>query len=446
MNNFLKKYLDDHKEEMLKDLADFIAIPSVSSDKEKVNEALEFVLKLGADMGFRTENCLNGQVGVIEMGEGDETLGILSHVDVVPAGDPEDWDTNPYEAVIKDGRVYGRGTIDDKGMIIASLYAMKAAQEYGKAMNKKVQLILGTQEEVEWTDMDAYVAEYPLPDYGFSPDGEYPICNVEKGTCDFTMDFDITDEAEYENPSVYVTEVNCGVAKNSVPGKAIAKLSNGETVTAIGKAVHSCQPERGDNALFILCEMLKEKNVAKNKLMNLIEAVTVAFTDVNGTGVGLCSESEYFEGEFVHRNAFSPTIFMVKDGKATVNINNRFPYGASEDEIYAGIKTFAENNGGCVSHWESMPAVFVSQERPFLKILADAYEDVTEFENEYTLAYGGSYAKAMPNVVSWGPLFPGEEDTCHEVNEYIDIKSMMDSAKIFAISIAGIVFNEESLK
>ena len=80
MNNFLKKYLDDHKEEMLKDLADFIAIPSVSSDKEKVNEALEFALKLGADMGFRTENCLNGQVGVIEMGEGDETLGILSHV------------------------------------------------------------------------------------------------------------------------------------------------------------------------------------------------------------------------------------------------------------------------------------------------------------------------------------------------------------------------------
>ena len=443
MKEFLKQYIENNKDEILKDLADFVAIPSISSDKEKVTEALEFALKLGDDMGFRVENCLNGQVGVIEIGEGEETLGILSHVDVVPAGDLDEWETNPFEAVIKEGRVYGRGTIDDKGMIIASLYAMKAALEYGAPLKKKVQLILGTQEEVEWTDMDAYVANYKLPDYGFSPDGEYPICNVEKGVADFTIDFDVKDSI---CDGLYVTSVDCGVAMNSVPGKAVATLSTGEMVTAVGKSVHSCQPERGENALFILSDMLKEKGVASNKLMNLIEAVTDAFRDVNGTGIGLCSESEYYEGEFVHRNAFSPTIFNAKDGVATVNINNRFPYGARKEEIYAGIKGFADKHDGVIKFYDSMPAVFVSKERPFLEVLADAYEEVSGLKNEFTLAYGGSYAKAMPNVVSWGPLFPGEEDTCHEANEYIDINSMMDSAKIFALSIAGIALSDESLK
>lgn len=444
MRNFLNTYIDEKKEAMLKDLADFVAIPSVSEDIEKVREALEFVLHLGEKMGFRTENCLDGQVGVIEMGDGDETLGILAHVDVVPAGDSADWDSNPFTAIIKDGKVYGRGTIDDKGMIIASLYAMKAAVEYGQPLRKKVQLILGTQEEVEWTDMNAYVKAYPLPDYGFSPDGEYPICNIEKGVADCNMEFNVTDSVEAEGG--YITAIQCGVAQNSVPGRAVATLSNGETVTVDGRSVHACQPEDGINALFLLCDKLQEKQVAKTKLMELLEQVTVSFRDMYGKAIGMYSKSELYEGEFVHRNVFTPTIFRAENGIAKININLRFPYGVGEEDLLAAMTTFAESQGGRITLWDYLPAVFVSKERPFLKVLEEAYEAVTGMKNEYTLAYGGSYAKAMPNVVSWGPLFPGEEDTCHEVNEYISIKSLMDSAKIFAQSIAGIALTEESLK
>lgn len=447
MNDFLTKYIDEHKDAMIKDLSDFIAIASESDNKEKVAEALDFILELGKKMGFETQNCLDGQVGVIEMGEGDETLGILTHVDVVPAGDTEDWDSAPFRADIRDGRIYGRGTLDDKGMIIASLYAMKAAKELGQPMKKKVQLIMGTQEEVSWTDMDAYVEAYPLPDYGFSPDGEYPICNIEKGTCDATMRFDVSDETSCtEDGAVYVKAVRCGTAKNAVPGKATAILSNGEAITAVGKGVHSCQPERGTNALFVLCEKLKELGVAENKLMKLIESVTENFSDIYGSKLGLYNESEYYEGEFVHRNAFSPTVFNAENGTAELNINNRFPYGTEEEELRTKLEAFAEKNGGVITEFEAMPAVFVSKERPFLKILADAYEKVSGLENEFTLAYGGSYAKAMPNVVSWGPIFPGEDDTCHECNEYIGIESLLDSAKIFALSVAGIVFTDENLK
>ena len=444
MNQRIRSFLEENEKNMQDDLKAFIAIPSVSSDHENVVQALRFILKLAETYGFEARSVLEDQVGVIEMGSGDETLGILTHVDVVPPGDMEDWDTDPFAAVIKDGRMYGRGTIDDKGMIIASLYAMRAVKEQGLPLTKKVQLIMGTQEEVSWTDMDAYVKAYPLPDYGFTPDGEYPICNIEKGTVDQTMEFDITDTEEPEG--LYLKGLDIGIANNVVPGKAKAQLSDGREIIAVGKAVHSCQPERGDNAMFILTDQLKEMELEPNKLLSLLEAVREDMSDPFGSKVGLYSENEYYMGEFVHRNAFAPTIFKTKDGKATINVNVRFPYGEDSKRIQDNFENWAKAYGGHTVKVNDLPAVFVSKERPFLKVFAEAYEDISPFRNEFTLAYGGSYAKAMPNVVSWAPLFPGEEDTCHEPNEYIDLANMLMSAEIFASSIEKIALSEESFK
>ncbi len=429
---------------MHKDLMDFIAIPSVSSDHENVVKALHFILDLARKNGFEARAVLDDQIGIIEMGEGEETLGILTHVDVVPPGYPEDWKTDPFKAEIIDGKMYGRGTIDDKGMIIASLYAMKAVKDLGLPLKKKVQLILGTQEEVEWVDIYAYVKEYPLPDYGFSPDGEYPICNIEKGSVDQLMEFDVRDEKE--PAGLYLKELDIGIANNVVPGKAKAILSDGEEIIASGKAVHSCQPERGDNATFNLYKDLLGKGLTPNKLLNLLSAVSEDLSDPFGSKVGLYSEDEYYMGEFVHRNAFSPTIFKTENGTARINVNVRFPYGEEVENIRARFDEWAAKNGGKTVGFRSFPAIFVPKEKPFLKVFADAYEDVSPFKNEYTLAYGYSYAKAMPNIVSWAPLFPGEEDTCHEPNEFIDLDSMLMSAKIFAESMDKIVHSDESFR
>ncbi|MBQ7702972.1 MAG: Sapep family Mn(2+)-dependent dipeptidase [Firmicutes bacterium] len=305
MNARIEKYLDEHFEEMLEDLSSFVAIPSVSEDHDNVVKALRFALELAGKYGLKAESFLDDQVGVIEMGDGDETLGILTHVDVVPAGDPADWDSDPFETVIKDNRIYGRGTLDDKGMVIASLFAMRAVKELGLPLSKKVQLIMGTQEEVEWVDMDQYVKEYPLPDYGFTPDGEYPICNVQKGYVDHTIEFDVRDEAEPEG--VYIKEIDAGIATNVVPDKARAVLSNGEVVLGTGRAAHSCHPETGENAIFDLKSKLDEKHLAPSKLWDLLNAVARDLSDIYGSNVGLYSADEYYMGEYVHRNVFSPT-------------------------------------------------------------------------------------------------------------------------------------------
>ncbi len=445
MNKELEKYLLKYEQKMHEDLQDFVAIPSVSDDPVNVKKALGFIINLAKSYGFAARTVLDDQVGVIEMGEGPETMGILAHVDVVPPGDPREWTFDPYSAIDVEGRMYGRGTIDDKGMVISSLYAMRAVKSLGLPLKKKVQLILGTQEEVEWVDMDAYVKNFPLPDYGFTPDGEYPISNIEKGDLSQEMEFDFSDEAEDEGGR-HLKALDIGTANNVVPGKAVAILSDGEEITVYGKACHSSNPWDGDNALIGLSKKLKGLGLKENKLLRLLFDIEEYFEDCYGSKLGLYSKSEYYQGEFVHRNTFAPTILKADKGKATLWVNARPPYGEDMDKVVKTLDDWARERGGKTVSMDAQPGVFVSKESPFLKVLADSYEDVTDFTNEFVLAYGGSYAKAMPNIVSWGPLFPGEEDTCHITDEYIDLESMMMSTKIFAEAIMRIVLSDESFK
>jgi len=455
-NKKLLEWLDARQEEIIGALGEFVRIESVSDNPEKVREALDFILNYARGLGFKAESCLDGQVGVIEAGEDGEVLGILAHVDVVGPGDPEKWKTEPFDPVISDGRIYGRGTLDDKGAIIACLYAMKAVCELGRPLRKRIRLILGTQEESEWTDMQAYTAAYPLPDYGFTPDGEFPLCNIEKGCLDVMLSFPLEEPeagAAVRKAGKYLTRIDAGTAPNIVPGLCTAEITeytDGKPETRIikvqGKAVHSCQPEKGENAIFKAAKQLNEIGLENNRLLALLNLICEKLEDVYGEGLGLRSEGEYYNGEFVHRNVFSPTILKVERGTVLLNVDVRFPYGEDENRIVGTLKQLAESNRGSLIRVSSLPAVYVSKDRPFLKAFAKAYDEVSGRTNEFTLAYGGSYAKAMPNIVSWGPVFPDEEDTCHEENEYISIKSLMDNAKIFASAISKIVLNNKSYK
>ena len=148
------------RNQMLDDMGKIVRIPSVSSDKENVKEALTCFMDLAAGMGFRTETVCDGQIGVVEMGEGEEVLGILVHVDVVDIGDESQWTVPPFDVTVRDGKVYGRGVLDNKGQAIMSLYAMKAVMDSGKPMHKKIRMIIGTQEEVEWVDTYSYISTH----------------------------------------------------------------------------------------------------------------------------------------------------------------------------------------------------------------------------------------------------------------------------------------------
>ena len=148
-------------------------------------KALEAFLTIAERDGFKTLNVDN-VAGRIELGSGDEIFGLFGHVDVVPAG--PGWQTDPFVPVIKDGKIYGRGTSDDKGPSIAAYYALKLIRDLGLPINKKIHFIIGTDEESEWVGIHRYLETQPAPDFGFSPDAEFPIINGEKGIASFKID------------------------------------------------------------------------------------------------------------------------------------------------------------------------------------------------------------------------------------------------------------------
>ena len=185
-----------------------------------IKEALDFMLQLGEKDGFTTKNVDNYGAH-LEMGSGEELLGILGHLDVVPAGDG--WTSDPYSAEIRDGKIFARGALDDKGPTMAAYYAMKIIKELGIDLNKRVRLILGTDEESDWRCVEHYFQHEEMPSMGFAPDADFPIIYAEKGIADFDLVLS-ADSAEQDEYDVEVLEFSAGRRYNMVPDYASASL------------------------------------------------------------------------------------------------------------------------------------------------------------------------------------------------------------------------------
>ena len=187
MNIRCRQFIDNHFSEMIRDLASLVAIPSVKGEPEYGKPfgegpaaALDAMLTLADKYGFYTKNH-EGYVGTIDLDPSlPTTLGILCHLDVVPAG-KSGWKSLPYSLFISGGKMYGRGVIDNKGPAIAVLYAMRAIKESGVPITQNVRFIVGTDEESGSSDIAYYKNKEALPPRVFTPDAEYPVINIEKG-------------------------------------------------------------------------------------------------------------------------------------------------------------------------------------------------------------------------------------------------------------------------
>lgn len=474
MDSCINEFIDRHKEDIFEDVKSLIEIPSISLNKKEVDEALQWVIRKGEAFGLETKTLLDNKIGVIELGEGEETVGILTHVDVVGVEDLALWKTEPFKAECIDDCIYGRGAVDDKGPLVACLYAMKAIKESGKLIHKKVQMIIGTQEETEWSDIEAYVKSYKIPDYAFTPDGEFPITNIEKGYLDVSVKFKKMKE-ENNDQCVKVVSIGGGNTINVIPAKCEAVLRGdkdliekivinynlarnkelitlvdvGEdvVVTAMGLAAHSCFPEKGLNAIVILSDFLKELPLNNDEKKNLVEFISDVFTD-NGdlSAFGLKQHSEYKDGEYVHKTVASPTILQSDEKGTSVLLNFRTAYGTLIEDIRICFENFKQQYRYDFEFMEPMEATYVSKECKFLHALAGSYEKVSGLQNEFLLAHGASYAKAMPKTVAFGPIFPGEEDCCHEANEFISKENLIKITKIYANALENMVYSKESFK
>ena len=384
----------------------------------QVFEALKYMLNLCDSLGFRTKNCDN-RIGWAEIGEGKELIGILAHLDVVPAGN--DWDYPPYELTIDGGQMYGRGIVDDKGPAFCAIMAMKKLLDSGIMLKKRVRIIFGCQEETgEWLDMQYYREHEEMPVYGFTPDADFPAIYGEKGI--------ISLNASYPLSGSGIKTAYGGNAANMVADFAKIVTDSGDTIQATGVSAHGSTPEKGENAISKAMEALSEKCAFAAKYMALIGY------HLHGEILGLS-----FCDEQSGRLTMNVGTLKTDDENITLGIDIRYPVTLKAEEIKKTIKTSFEAHGFTVEITEHMEPVFMDKEGDVIKTLIEAFRKVTGIEEEPMVIGGGTYARAMPNIVAFGPIIPGHPCTEHMKNEHISEEDFETAMKVYTLALQKLV-------
>ena len=457
-----EQYIESIKENIIHSTCELIKIPSVNSYSDNPSEpfgkncadALNYILELGKSLGFRTKN-IDGYCGYIEFGEGPELMGIIGHLDIVPEG--ENWTNPPFSAIIKNDRIYGRGAIDDKGPVIASLYAMKAVLDTCK-INKRVRLILGLNEENDWKCIKYYKEHEEIPAFGFSPDADFPCIYAEKSLLNvhFSQNYSSNDKIiikniNFGNNAINVVPKFCEVTLEidntmsidncitsletvikhySYSIKVNKESNNLIVITSYGKSAHAAHPDLGINAIshiiIVLYEFLKSYNI-NIELLSFFKKYI--HTQYNGEDLNI----EYFDES--GKLTLNVAKFYLKNDKLVISMNLRIPVHTEIRTIKEKFETITNSSNISVNFDGEKDSLYLPKDNKIVSTLCNIYNNVTN-QNKEPIAIGGAtYARAFPNCVSFGANMPDDEDMCHKVDEFISIDNLILSCKIYAEAI-----------
>ncbi|MBP2621749.1 dipeptidase PepV [Streptococcus panodentis] len=460
-----KAEVDKRKEALLADLFSLLEINSERDDAKADAQhpfgpgpvkALDKFLELAARDGYPTENVDN-YAGHFEFGQGDEVLGIFAHMDVVPAG--SGWDTDPYTPTIKDNRLYARGASDDKGPTVACYYGLKIIKELGLPTSKKVRFIVGTDEESGWADMDYYFQHVglPEPDFGFSPDAEFPIINGEKGNITEYLHF----AGENSGPA-HLHSFRGGLRENMVPESATAvvsgqlpglvdkldafakehqlrftyeELAGGQiTVTLVGKSAHGAMPASGINGATYLAKFLSQFDFAGPAKDYLAVAGDALLNDHKGQALGIAFHDEKMGDLSMNAGVFR---FDEKSGDNTIALNIRYPQGTSPEAIQQVLAKLPVAQVTLAQHGHTPH--YVPLEDPLVQTLLSVYEKQTGLKGHEQVIGGGTFGRLLKRGVAYGAMFPDSIDTMHQANEFIDLDDLFRAAAIYAEAIYELI-------
>lgn len=450
MNQQVNDWIDLHKNDIISCCCSLLQFPSVKDapvSEEKpfgqgIADALDYMLSLGQRHGFDTKN-LDGYAGFIDSGsENEELLGVLTHLDVVPAG--EGWSSPPFHGTIKDGRIYGRGAMDDKGPTIAAFFAMLALKECKIPLNRRIRLIMGCDEESGLTCIDRYLKTEQIPTLSFSPDGDYPLVNSEKNIY----------HAYYECAFSSDITIQCGERVNIVPPLAAATVpfkkseveakvtepmkkigfdytlfdtEDGTKIEVYGKASHSSHPENGKNALQALFYLLTHLSL-KEEDRKITELLYDMFRlEYNGEALGLACEDE--SGALTLNVG---VMHWTKDG-FEMQIDIRAPLSVTRKKIEDSINRKIDGSGIiCGSKTKFVDGLYVPEDSELVTKLLQVYREYTGDNRPPLKIGGGTYARKLPNAVAFGIEFPDKGSVMHMPDEYIDIDDLILDVKILA--------------
>lgn len=414
--------------DMIKKICELVSIESVTGAEplqwkpygEKVDEALKYILSLCESFGFRTKNC-DGRIGYAEIGQGDDIIAVLCHLDVVPSGGG--WTFEPFEGTVKDGKLYGRGVIDDKGPAITAIYAMRDILCSKKKLEKRIRIIFGLQEESgDWQDIAYYKANEELPTMGFTPDSKFPAIYCEKGIAVFRLEMPL-------NISGFL-DAKGGEAANMVPDYAQCTVrgADGRTeyLDADGISAHGSRPEEGKNAISALMNQILNANIDCKFAHWYVKHLG---SDCNGNGIDCAFEDE--SGKLT----LNPGKLYTEGDKLVLMLDVRYPVTYTALQVLERLQCIAIPYGIDVSLYSEEKPVHIARNSKIMRSLLSAYESCTGEVALPEIIGGGTYARAMDNIAAFGPVFPGRERMEHKADEFVFIEDLKKAREIYRTAL-----------
>ena len=454
-----KKEVLNHKEDLLKDLFELLSVRSIlgTDITEETpfgsgpREALDLILSFGERDGYKTK-LVENKAGHIEVGQGEELFGILGHVDVVPVVEA-DWTSHPFKPEIRDGKIFARGSLDDKGPTMAAYYAVKLLDKLGVKWNKRVRVIIGSDEETGFRCVEAYFKHEEQPASGFTPDAMFPLVYAEKARA--TFDHKLKFVLEDGNYNYKLVQFNGGQVLNMVIASAKAELVgevsdikekfenflaqeklDGEVtvedtikLTLKGKAAHGSTPQYGINGATKLAEFLSTlglDNNGKNFVNYIVEKLA---NDPFGEKLGI-DYSDNEMGEATYNYGILDYDLEKKVGIVSTDCRHPMKF-----DLVARLNGVKVDNID-IEVTSTKEAHYVPKDDELVTTLMDVYRKHTgDTKNDAFVLGGGTYARCLKKGVAFGLLFPGKEDTMHQANEYLEVEDLLLATAIYAEGI-----------
>lgn len=453
MNAKIQEYIGSVEEEIIQDLADLVAIPSVKDEPrgsalfgEEPKRALLKMKEICDEMGFKTTVYDNAVLcaDYCPNGESPE-LGILAHLDVVPA-QTENWSTNPFLLTEKNGVLYGRGVIDDKGPAVAALWALNAVKELKLPLNKGVRLIFGTDEENGSADLEIYKKHDKFPKNVFTPDGSFPVINIEKGmlrlkfsgnTGSNYMEFRggnipnaVADKAKAIIRKVSADKARAAISEDFEGKFIVTERGDNIFISCDGKAAHASTPENGVNAVTALLSLIN-RLTDEPGLQGI--GKLFPFGETDGTSLGLkCSD------ESGALTCVLSTLAIMPSGECEGTVDIRFPTCIDLQTVQNKVCSLLESHKlKCEVILGDEPHV-VSKDSEFVRKLLKVYEEIESEKGECIAIGGGTYVHNIEGGVAFGAERGATDYHMHGDNEFITKEELLKDAVLFAHAIAEI--------
>ncbi len=425
----LAESMSDYRQPLIDTVTKICSIPSVKGQPEPdapygryTAEALHAFLEEGSKLGFAT-TALENRAGYIEWGQGEEMIAALCHLDVVPAG--QGWHNDPFKPAEINGRLTARGTADDKGPAAAVLYAMKALSDEGFVPERRIRLIVGLDEENGSGCMEWYSMHEELPVAGFTADASFPVIHAEKGIAQVVLSID---EKQDEADSLQLISASGGEAANMVPGSFQAGFADrADPLIINGSQAHASRPEDGDNAIIKGIYAVQRELHSVSSHHPFVSAFTLMFpSDRPGKLIDFELSDDY--GELTA----NPGIIKLGPDGAELTIDIRYPVTCDfETDLKTPFEALAAQLGfSC--HWKThLEPLYIDPQSKLISTINDIYQTMTGTQATPEAIGGGTYARAIPNIVAFGPAFPGDPDVCHQADESVDTNRLMAASAIY---------------